>query len=549
MRSDPPLSPPAPHSLPSPRRSGRPATAPSSALRRLLVPALPWLLAACASAPPGASGPGASPGAAAGPNAAEAEAAPASAPAAEPAAEPTAGEIDDSRFAADFVADVRYRHATALDELAAGEGSAAEERLIHAVADLTEMARVCAGTRGCDPSPYLDALSGLALDQAERLAVELESLRDLRAEVAAGEVEVPAEEASSPFVTALPELGDTVALLDGTDLRELITLNGPVKAALDDWLTWLRPELLEAWRNYTFLRDRIAPLYAEADLPEALLFGIIATESGGKAHAYSRAGAAGLLQFMRATGRIYGLGEVDGFDQRLDPVAATRANVAYVNHLLDRLGRSLEKALAAYNGGEGRIERLHRQVGRVGFWDPRLYYALPRETRDYVPRVLAAAWLFLHPEEYRLEWPAVETATTRLVLRRDSSLSELTLCLGQEENPYGWFRVLRNLNPRIGPGDRLEAGAELEVPVTVAELYPERCLEGELLARARELHEANYPEGSQLVTYVVRRGDTLGRIAARYPCVGTGELAAINGIRAPRYVIRIGQVIKIPPCR
>ena len=113
--------------------------------------------------------------------------------------------------------------------------------------------------------------------------------------------------------------GESVSLLRGTDLRDLITLNGPVNAAIDDWLTWMRPNLMQAYENYRYLRAEMAPVYAEAGLPEALLFAMIATESGGKVHAISRAGAAGPLQFMRYTGQRYGLIMDDGFDLRLDP--------------------------------------------------------------------------------------------------------------------------------------------------------------------------------------------------------------------------------------
>ncbi len=78
--------------------------------------------------------------------------------------------------------------------------------------------------------------------------------------------------------------------------------------------------------------------------------------------------------------------------------------------------------------------------------------------------------------------------------------------------------------------------------------YEERCLEGELLAEARLLHDANYPERPEMIPYTVRRGDTLGRIAARFPCVNVRELAAVNNIRPPRYLIRAGQRLRIPAC-
>ncbi|TMB21433.1 MAG: lytic transglycosylase domain-containing protein, partial [Deltaproteobacteria bacterium] len=107
----------------------------------------------------------------------------------------------------------------------------------------------------------------------------------------------------------------------GLQLEDAIPLNGPVKRALNDWLTWNRPQLADAYENYLFLREQIAPIYEKANLPEALLFAVMAQETGAKVHSYSSAGAAGPLQFMPTTGRRYGLGSVDGFDMRLDPVA------------------------------------------------------------------------------------------------------------------------------------------------------------------------------------------------------------------------------------
>jgi membrane-bound lytic murein transglycosylase D len=193
----------------------------------------------------------------------------------------------------------------------------------------------------------------------------------------------------STIVTDLPEAGRSINLINGEELRQIIDLNGPVKAALADWLSWMRPNLMEAWENYQFMRHLMWPHYEEAGLPEALLFGILATESTGKVHAVSRAGASGPLQFMPATGRRYGLQVVNGFDQRFDPSASTRANVAYLNDQFRLLNNNLELVLGAYNGGENRMRRLVQSTGKTRFWDDKIYWQLPRETREYVPKVLA----------------------------------------------------------------------------------------------------------------------------------------------------------------
>jgi membrane-bound lytic murein transglycosylase D len=164
-----------------------------------------------------------------------------------------------------------------------------------------------------------------------------------------------------------------------------------------------------------------------------------------------------------------------------------------------------------------------------------------------VPRVLAAAWLFLHPEDYNLLWSGLETETAEVVVQKEVALGELAVCFGQEGNPNGWFRTLRNLNPRLNTGERVKAGETIELPAALVPLYESRCLEGELIQTAQALHEANYPYG-EMIIYVVQRGDTLGRIASRFRCATVRDIAEINNIRGPRYLIRVGQRLRIPNC-
>lgn len=413
------------------------------------------------------------------------------------------------------------------------------------LAALDRVAAECGQIAGCSTATVAAAYSRVVRLHTAAIATER---RQREEEIAAQAPPAGREPGTTSFTGAMPTLDRSVSLIQGADFRNLIELNGPVNAALDDWLTWLRPAFLESYRNYLYLRPLIAPIYDAADLPEALLFAMIATETRGKVHSTSSAGASGLLQFMPATGRLYGLREVDGFDQRFDPEAATRANVAYLNYHFGQFNNSLEKVLAAYNGGEGRMRGLHRRYSGSSFWDERVYYSLPRETRDYVPRILAAAWLFLHPDDYGLELPAIDPARARMTVASPIALDELAICLGQAGNPDGWFRTLRNLNPRLEPGERVAAGDAIEVPAELVPRYEARCLGGELLARARTLHDANYPPEPRTIPYTVRRGDTLSRIAGRIGCADIRTIARMNRISAPGYAIREGQLLRVPAC-
>src|SRR3546814_10420723 len=88
---------------------------------------------------------------------------------------------------------------------------------------------------------------------------------------------------------------------------------------------------------------------------------------------------------MYSTGLRYGLGQVNGFDTRFDPQLSARANVAYLNDRFAELNHNLELALAAYNGGEGRVARLYRSNSDKDFWSSSIYGQLAPETRDHVP--------------------------------------------------------------------------------------------------------------------------------------------------------------------
>jgi membrane-bound lytic murein transglycosylase D len=442
---------------------------------------------------------------------------------------------------------------TGLAAHAAGNADAAASALTAAREGLTAAAGRCAATPGCDIERVLAAQDALLARQTQVL---LGMLGDRETVEDATPIEERNEEAESPLLTALPETARSTALLQGQELRRMITVDEPVKAALEEWLTWMRPFLLEAHENYQFMRYRMWPEYQKAGLPEALLFGILAKESGAKVHAVSRAVASGPLQFMYYTGRRYGLTVDNGFDQRFDPAAATRANVAYINDHLRIFNNNLELVLGAYNGGEGRMQRLSSK-GAMSFWDPQVFNRLPPETRDYVPMVLAAAWLFLHPEEYNLRFPAVDARPGSITLTRATSLNELAVCLGQQGNARGWFRTLRNLNPRWEPGDRIAEGTRLELPAVAAEAYARTCQDGSLTTLAAQLHAARKPSvpgastrvaaGGQ--THVVRQGETLSSIARKFGCGNPRAIADANRIKAPRYAIRAGQRLTVPDCR
>jgi len=452
-----------------------------------------------------------------------------------------------------------------LDSIARGDSDAGRHAITAASTDLLDAASRCEATPPCDGARFMATYDALL----KRQASEIDSSGFSEIEDKGGAPGNDIARGGSPVIANLPAASRPVAMLKGRDLREIITLNEPMKAALTEWLTSNRSNLIDAWENYQYMRQLMWPEYQREGLPEALLFGMMAQESGGKVHAVSHSGAAGLLQFMPATGAHYGLGLSNGFDTRYDPTLETRANVEYMNQRFAELGNNLELAVAAYNGGEGKMARLYSSTGGKGFWDPDVYGQLSPETRDYVPRVLAAAWLFLNPKEYGLQFPRINAGEPQLLtLARSTSINELTLCLGNGGVRDGWFRALRNLNPRYDPRDPIPAGTSLRVPPFVVHLYKPNCVDNQArVAMASDLAAARKPtvfappppapvarveeprpapREKIAGSYTVGRGDTLDEIADRKDC-DTRELARANGLRAP-YRVHKGQKIKLVGC-
>jgi len=449
-----------------------------------------------------------------------------------------------------------YENAVA--QARAGNTQAAQQTLNASLDQLKSAAAHCPSTPGCDSQRFFSVF-----DRLLRLKDGNFSLGD---DLGAMGDEVPeGSESGKTGAASLPEAQRSVTLLRGQQLSQLIAMNGPVKAALEMWLTQWRGNLMDAYINYQFLRYQMWPEYQKADLPEALLFGILAKESGGKVHAVSRSGAAGPLQFMYATGLRFGLTTEDGFDSRFDPAASARANAEYMDEQLRAFNNNLELTLAAYNGGEGRMRRMAGDNTAVSLYDPAIYNQLSQETRDYVPSVLAAAWLFLHPESYNLRFPRVDGAPGSVVLKRPASLTELTVCLGSAAGMSdGWFRTLRNLNPRLDPAVSQPAGVRVMVPKVLEKPYEARCTDGPWPILANDLHTAVLPvvppappppvsspsrssSSGKTRSYVVRRGDTLTSIANKLGCTSVQEVAEMNGLNHQH--IKPGQSLKVPTCR
>jgi membrane-bound lytic murein transglycosylase D len=142
---------------------------------------------------------------------------------------------------------------------------------------------------------------------------------------------------------------------------------------------------------------------AERGMPQDLIW-LATIESGLDPNAYSSADAAGIWQFIEETAERHGLEVTKYVDERRDPIASTDAALDYLKKLNDRFGGSWYLSAAGYNTGENRVERIVREEAGGRFGDESVYWqisgSLPKETRDYVPVMLAMAHIGKDPAKY-----------------------------------------------------------------------------------------------------------------------------------------------------
>lgn len=282
-------------------------------------------------------------------------------------------------------------------------------------------------------------------------------------------------------------------------------------------------------RYEPMIRERLR----DGGLPQDLVY-LALIESGMNPMAVSRSRAVGLWQFMQATGRRYGLDVDPWVDERRDPYLSTDAAVRFLRELNNRYG-SLYLAAAAYNSGPGKIDRgLNRyDFGALAGND--VFFALAeesylrRETKDYVPKLIAAAIIAKQPGRYGftdivplapLMYDSVRV-TDGVGLDVLARISDTTQAALEDLNP----QLVRRLTP---PGRtvwvRVPAGRGATVPARLAGIP----------ARERITH----------LVHVIRRGETLRVIAGLYH-VSVGDITTANrGVSARN--LRVGRELVIP---
>ena len=335
----------------------------------------------------------------------------------------------------------------------------------------------------------------------------------------------PAEADATPA----PEVATNVRADLATTAHDIpIPLNDRVLRFVELFQGRLRGFLTEGLTRGGPYLPMIHTVFREEGLPLDLGF-VPLVESGFKTAALSRASARGVWQFMRPTGKEYGLKHDWYIDERADPEKATRAAAKYLK-ALHRMFGDWHLALASYNGGPGRVQRAVKRSGVDDFWDLTAKAGhLPRETRDYVPMILAAAIIARNPTQYGFDIPsALPFATDVVTLSGPVDLRRVAEWAGVPADD------IRSLNPELRRWTTPVRGRDYQLRVPMGTMTS--VLEG---------YGGSAPEDSAaLQWYTVRKGESLPTIARRLR-VSRADLSDANYLNASARV-QPGQRLVVP---
>ncbi len=275
-----------------------------------------------------------------------------------------------------------------------------------------------------------------------------------------------------------------------------VVMNDRVKSSIVYYQTVGRDVLNKFLRRSRKYTPMMKTILAEYGLPQDLIY-LSMVESGYNPHAYSWARAMGLWQFISSTGRRYKLDRNWWVDERKDPIKSTHAACQFLKDLYDQFG-SWELAMAAYNGGPGRVSRQIKKQNTIDFWKLKL----KRQTMDYVPLIMAAAIISKNPEKYgfyNIEFED-EVLWEEIEINKCLELSVVAKEIGCS------LQELKDLNPELlrkyTPPN--EKKYKLKIPPG----------SGQRFWAAYE--DMPSPKETSWVKHEIRRGETVSTIAARY---------------------------------
>jgi len=314
---------------------------------------------------------------------------------------------------------------------------------------------------------------------------------------------------------------------------------------VEKWLGYYTVSGRESMQRYLSRAARYLPMVRkvlkEEGLPDDLAY-LPIIESGFSPYAYSPAAAVGIWQFIRVTGKNYGLTINEWVDERRDPYKSTRAAAHYLKDLYGTFN-DWALALAAYNCGEGCVAGAISRDGHRDYW--RL--SLPSETQGYVPKYFAAVLIARDPELYGMYVvPEAPVEISQIELQGVVEVKKFAQTFGID------YEKLKALNPELlgSYTPPKVTNYKINVPAEKNEEIVKKLASlpaGSLYLSKKQIARLQNPQrrsSGRWVWYKVKRGDTLGGIARRYHTT-VALIKRYNPKARGRY-IRPGMKLKIP---
>jgi membrane-bound lytic murein transglycosylase D len=397
-------------------------------------------------------------------------------------------------------------------------------------------------------------------------------------------VPAPIDEVAEMTFPVDPRLKDRAEQAAKSISHDLpLTVNDEVLSFLNFFQTPRGKAIVETGlRRSGRYREMISRVFKEEGVPQDLIY-LAQAESAFQPLALSRAGARGIWQFVPWRGNEYGLKRSWWVDERQDPEKATRAAAQHLRDLYGLFG-DWYLAMAAYNCGPGNVQKGIERTGYADFWELYRRNVLPRETKNYVPIIVALTLIAKDAAHYGIHTelePPVPSEIVKPGRAIDLRLVAETIDVDVE--------TLRSLNPSLlrmaTPDDpsfvlRLPKGTAARFSAEIADIPPEKWVSwrrhrveaGETLTSlAKKYHvtapaiaaanslgrtdllspgdkliiPASQPAGetkSRLVRYRVRRGDTLGGIADQFS-VNPEQIRKWNGLKTAR--VSRGMILRV----
>jgi membrane-bound lytic murein transglycosylase D len=422
-----------------------------------------------------------------------------------------------------IIADAEREFAAGQKELSAGHVVAARA---HFDAAVDKLLSVPSGARAV---PSVGRAFDSLLDRISALEVialrEGDGLEETRTEGAAIDELLSAAMFERPK-PALTTAETVVADLERTEHDIRIPANERVLSFVELFQGRLKDFMTGGLERGSRYLPMIRRIFREEGVPLDLAY-VPLVESAFKPNALSKASARGMWQFMPGTGQEHGLRQDFFIDERSDPEKATRAAAQYLKTLVGMFKGDWELALASYNAGPGRVMRAAGRARTDDYWKLTASTRyLPRETREYVPMIMAAIVVAKNPELYGFDVRVAEP----LAFERVNVPQALDLKFIAEWSGVS-VEALRELNPELRRTTTPTRGLDLKVPV------------GTAASIERQLESAE-PLYVKFTFHTVKRGETITTIARRYR-VSVSELRSANSLSA-RARLRASQDLMIP---